>query len=189
MCRCVYSHVYPKCAGIFVSSPFRLWPQVGTQEEAHFCIPTRTPAPDQSHRLTPDPSFFISESCRPVLYTVSNSILSVTWLEEHQARHRPLLKMVLLQNHPPVSTLKNPSHMVFVSLFCARNRPFLKKYFGPFTLLHCSNRPHPCNYQQTPTYYRYRYTNYDITLVMVFVTHCCIWQSQAPNIHRCTPEI
>ncbi len=49
--------VYTECAGIFVSSPCRLWPRVCTQEEPHVFIVTRTPmtpARDQSHRPTPD---------------------------------------------------------------------------------------------------------------------------------------
>ncbi len=42
------------CAGIFVPSPCRLWPQVFTQEEPQVCISTRPPARDQSLTATLD---------------------------------------------------------------------------------------------------------------------------------------
>ena len=52
-CMHVCRPMYPKCDGIFVSSPCRLWPRICTQEEPHVCIATRPPTRDQSHRLTP----------------------------------------------------------------------------------------------------------------------------------------
>ncbi len=47
-------------------------------------------------------SLCVAESCCPILQTVSKHFLGVTWLEEPQVWHRPLLnlEMVLLPNHP-----------------------------------------------------------------------------------------
>ncbi len=50
-----------------------------------------------------------------------------------------------------------------------------------------ADRPHPCNYLQTPN--DYRHTENNLRLVMVVVALFCTRQSRAPNIGRCSPEI